>query len=296
MTTSPTSPRSSRARRITFVAVAVSAVLVLGIVLSAAGCKPSVSVQTGIRTMCSYGHLVDEDVKTVKVPADKAASYRVVTKYITCPRHLEAERLMAQAKAALTKGDKANARKLLRQAFAKASNVQDPAGLSASLKVPRPAGGWTGGTAGGGTTGGGTSGGTKPTDEGVVSPVDLMVSLPKSLPGYQLVSENRSMVAATRTFRGTTALPQQLVVQVTYVGTKQGYDDWFQDRVKLAYTISPQTLKAGGQSVYFATDGKRFATGAWYRGGGAFQVEAAAKSGSPAALKSSVLDAIGRMP
>lgn len=295
MTASHNPLPSSRAWRIAFVAMVVSAVLVLGIALSAVGCRPTVSVQTGTRTQCSYGHPVSEDIKTVRVPADKAASSRVVTKYITCPRHLEAERLMAQANAALAKGDKNKAKKLVKQAFAKASDVEDPSGLSAKLKVTRPAGD-TGTSSGGGTSGGGTSGGTKPTGEGVVSPVDLMVSLPKSLPGYVLLSENRSMIAATRTFRGTTALPQQLVVQVTYVGSEQGYEDWFEDRVKVAYTSSPQTVRAGGQKVYFATDGKRFATGVWYRGGGAFQVEAAAKSGSPAALRSSVLDVIGRMP
>lgn len=288
MTAVASPPRSSRNRRIVLVAMAVAAVIVLGAALAFVGCKPSVSVQTGTRTQCTYGHLVSEDLRTVKVPADKAASYGVATKYVTCDRHQEAERLMAQARAALAKKDQAKAKKLLQQAFAKASDVEDPSGLSAKLKVKRPAGG--------GTSGGGTSGGTKPTGDGVVSPVDLMVSLPKTLPGYVLLSENRSMIAATRTFRGTTALPQQLVIQVTYVGGEQGYEDWFEDRVKLAYTVSAQTVKADGQSVYFATDGTRFATGAWYRGGGAFQVEAAAKSGSPAALKSSVLDVIGRMP
>ena len=292
MTASSPSPRSSRARRIAFIAMALAAVLALGIVLSVAGCRQYVSVRAGTRTECNYGHLVGEDIRTVKVPADKVGSYGVITKYITCPRHLEAERLMAQAKAAFGKGDKAKAKKLLQQAFAQASDVQDPSGLGSKLKVARPAGG----TSSGDTTGGGTPGGTTPAGDGVVSPVDLMVSLPKTLPGYVLLSENRSMVAATRTFRGTTALPRQLVVQVTYVGTEVGYKDWFEDRIKLAYTVSPQTVKADGQSVYFATDGTRFATGAWYHGGGAFQVEAAAKSGSPAALKTPVLDAIGRMP
>jgi hypothetical protein len=274
--------------------VAVVAVLAIGVAFAVVGLKPQVSVQSGTRTQCTYGHLVDEAIKTMKVPADKAALYGVATKYLTCPRHQEAERLMAQAKAALAKGDKAKAKKLVQQAFAQASDVADPSGLSASLKVARPSG--SSGSTSGAAAGGGTGGGADPTGDGVVSPVDLISALPKSLPGYQFVSENRSMVAATRTFRGTTALPQQLVVQVTYVGGETGYDDWFEDRVKLAYSVSPQTVKADGRSVYFATDGQRFAAASWYQGGGAFQVEAAAESGSPAALKSSVLDVIGRMP
>lgn len=274
--------------------LAVGTAVVLAVYLLAiSGCSPMVSVQTGTKTLCRYGHAVSEDIRTVKVRANAVDRYAIVTKYVVCPNHREAEQLVADAKRALGRGDGEEAEKLLAKAFETAPDVDDPDGLAARLGVKRPTARPRPATP---TTPTPKSPTTKaPSGGGVISPVDLIAALPRSLPGYQFSSENRSSVSASRVFYGVSAPPREVIVQVTYVGSASAYESWARP-IKLSYSVSGATLKVGSRTVYFGTDGKRFATAIWRNGGAALQVEAVAKSGAPAKLRSAVVDVIGRMP
>lgn len=283
---------SPRAGSLFLLGVVVAAGLV-GAGLFIVGGPKKVQVSSGTRVLCRYGHVVSEDIKTLTVEARDAQKYRIRTDYTICPEHERAELLLRQAAAALKKGDKAEATSLAKKAYATASDVSDPTGLGKKLGVTG-----TGDTAprGGSSEGGSGGGGAASGGSEVVSPVDLIASLPSSLSGYELVAEDRSAVSAARRFKGTTARPKELVTYVLYVGGADAYTAWFNTQIKNRYSVGAQNLTVGTRKVYFATDGFTFATAVWRSGGAALQVEAAPRSGSPSALKDSVLAVVKKMP
>lgn len=86
------------------VLIAVGLVVALGAAASFV-LAPKVSVLAGERIECVYGHVVKDDVKEIEVRKAEAANYGVKSETVTCAKHREAERLYAEAQAALAKGD-----------------------------------------------------------------------------------------------------------------------------------------------------------------------------------------------
>ena len=100
-----------------FGAACMLTVLAVSLV-TVAGCQKKIEVQSGKRTLCTYGEVVSNDIQTVSVSADRAGAYRVETVTITCDRHRKLEALYSEAQADITGGDLASAKIKLLQVVA----------------------------------------------------------------------------------------------------------------------------------------------------------------------------------
>lgn len=263
---------------------AIALAALAGLVVLAAGCQPTVQVRTGTRTVCTYGEVVEESITTVEVPAALADQYGVQTKTITCEKHAGAEALYSAAQDAIRAGDLKAARDALERLIAADANF----GLaSAQLKeivagrTPKPDRSRRGGASGPAT---GTAGVNDPLPVGPIA--NLSSWLPDTLPGFSSQPLKADTVALTREYLPAGAgHVGQIVVFVEQYKTPAAATAAMATGVKRSYATSPATLQVKGRSIYFGTDGKRFAIIAWNEGGVVVTVEAMATSGPATALK-----------
>lgn len=242
------------------------------------GCTRMVRVETGEVTTCTYGEVISNTVKVVEVPADKAGDYSVVTKTVTCARHARLEALYAEAQAAILASDLSTARaKLAEIVAADAAFRRAKAQLDAIDKGQKPV------PDSGGTGGGTDSGGKLP-----VGPIaNLAAFVPDTLPGYTALPITSDVFTLARQYAPAAGGPTDSFVIVV-----EQYRDATAAKAAIASAIAPgygsnvSTVMIAGRSARFGTDGKRFATIAWYEGGVLIVLEASSKSRKPAGLKS----------
>jgi hypothetical protein len=250
------------------------------------GCTPMVRVESGELVTCTYGEVISNTVKVMEVPADKAASYRLVTKTITCDRHKRLEALYAEAQAAIQASDLATAKAKLAAIVA-----SDPAFLKAKSQLAaidsgeKPVVDTTAPTGGSGAGGGGGtgSGGQQP-----VGPIaNLQSFVPDTLPGYTSTRLTSDVYTLDREYIPAQGAPTDSLVVVV-----EQYKDATAAKAAIASGIAPgygsdvSTVQIAGRSVRFGTDGKRFATLAWNESGVLVVMEASSASRKPADLKS----------
>lgn len=253
--------------------------------LALSGCARTVRVESGELVRCTYGEVVTNTVKVVEVPADKAASYHVVTKTVTCDKHKRLEELYAQAQAAISASDLAAARlKLAEVVKADAAFRRAKAQLDAIDAGQKP-------TPDSGSGGTGT-GGKQP-----VGPIaNLADRVPATLPGYTAAPIISDVFTLSRQYTPDASAPtDSLVVVVEQYRSATAAKAAITRTVARGYAHDVSTVKIAGRSVRFGTDGKRFATVAWYEGGVMIVMEAASSSGKPAALKTHLVSLAGEI-
>jgi len=251
----------------------VSLALLASVVL--AGCARTVRVEAGELVTCAYGEVVTNTVKVVEVPADKVADYRVVSTTVTCEKHKGLEALYAQAQASIVASDLVAARLKLAEivksdaAFRRAQAQIDA--IDAGQK-PAPDSG----------TGGNDTGGNGP-----VGPIaNLSDRVPDTLPGYTAAPVISDVFTLSRQYSPAAGAPtDSLVVVVEQYRDASAAKAALARNVSRSYGDDVSTVKIAGRSVRFGTDGKRFATVAWYEQGVLIVMEAAATSGKPEGLK-----------
>ena len=235
--------------------VLVVALAVAGV--SAAGCQRKVEVKSGTITMCTAGEVISNDVKTVKVPANKAGAYRVRTVVVTCDKHAKLATIYAEAQTALAAGDtKLAATKLAavlaidpayRGAKAQADSIKKGAKtVPDTTPAPSPV-----------TTG--TPVPPKPGDE-PGSNAALSKWAPDTVTGFTAQKLLADALSISREYLPSGTSPASgLVIVAEQFRTAADAKSALGHQVKEPYSKDPATIKVKGRDAYFGTDGKRFA-------------------------------------
>ena len=270
------------------------AILILISVLSAgvlllAGCNRTVRVETGERIVCTYGEVVTDTIRTVEVPSDQAAKYKVVRETITCDRHKRLEALYGEAQAAIIASDLKTARTKLAEivttepTFKNAQQQLDAIDEGKTPTVDTS----VSATSGSGATTTPAPGSTPSQGQQPVGPVATLSTLvPYTLPGYTSTPIIADVYTLTRQYLPAKSDPTDALVVVV-----EQYKDAAAAKAAIAndlgrsYTTNSSTVTVNGRSVYFGTDGHRLAIVAWNENGVIVAVEGSSKTGKPTALK-----------
>jgi hypothetical protein len=275
--------------------VAASIVLVAAVL---AGCGPKlVEVKTGEKVVCTYGETLSSTVKTIEVPADKAAGYKVSVKTILCDRHRKLEILYGHAQDQIKAGKLDEARASLTQVLAgDPAFRQALAQLNAINAGKKPTAdttfvpGATVSTGGGAPAGGGT-------DQVPVGPIDsLKPFVPDTLPGYTASAPVVDVYTISREYVPTAAgRIAGLVISVEQYKTAESAAAAVTVGVKRDYPVKPSTVSVKSLKGYFGTDGRGFAVVEFNDGAVVVVVEGQASSGDAAALSGDLTSIAARI-
>ena len=271
--------------------------------VTSAGCQKKVEVQTGTRTVCTYGEGISADVRTIKVPANKAGDYRVVTVTKTCDRHRKLEALYAAAQLDITHDDLAAAKAKLTQivasdaAFGRAKQQLDQiiAKKKPSPDTSNPAGGSKPTAPGPGSAPapapapGGTSS-TGPAEA-------LLTWTPDALTGYSAAKPVIDALAVSRQYTPRSATKiVSLVIAAEQFRDAAAANGALASQEKSHYARDAATIRINGHSAYFGTDGRRFAVLAFTDGAVLIVVEMAGDPGGQAGLKDGLVGVAKQLP
>jgi uncharacterized protein (DUF305 family) len=231
------------------------------------GCERTVSVQNGVRVVCTYGHTVSDTVKTIEVPASQASNYSVQTKQIVCPEHQQAEKLYREAQAALAKADLKAAAAALKKVVALDAGFRQAKEQLAQIeagKKPAPDTNASGSSSSATDTAGGTGEkpGTKPGtpgDDG--DPEGPVASLRKWLPdditGYSAEPLVADAFTITRNYAPDGGpKTKQLIIAAEQLADAKAVDRAIEANVRLLYTTDARNLTVGGKKAYIGTNGR----------------------------------------
>lgn len=278
-------------RRIVLAAVITSLLLSVG--LTACGPK-TVRVETGVRTVCTYGEVLTDTVKAIEVPANKAGDYGITSKTVTCSLHLRLEKLYAEAQAAIAAGDLDTAKAKLAEivksdaAFRQAQKQLDaisagktPAEDKEATSTPTP------GTNTGGNPG---EGGNQPEPEPIGPVASLKTWVPDRLTGYTATPLLSDVFSLTREYVPSASSPAaSLVIVVEEYGKAKFAQSAVTKMIGASYSEDAANATIEGRKVRFGTDGSRFATAAWSEGSLLIVIEGSSASRQPEKLKSHLL-------
>lgn len=261
----------------------------------ASGCQKMVDVQTGTRTVDSQGRVISEDIRTVRVPQETAGAYRIntITQEDTASAQLAA--LYGAAQTAIAAGDlKTAATKLAEviaisptyrnaqkqsDAIAKGEKVTPdttPSEPATSTTKPTPAPG------------------TKPPAE--ISSA-LLRWMPDSLDGFTAETAAVDPLSVSRQYVPGSGNPAKtFVIVAEQFRTSAEAKRALEVNVKARYSKNTDSLKVGGRTVYFGTDGSQFAVIGFTSGPVMVALEASPDSGAPSTMKSVLVDALKQLP
>ena len=258
--------------------------------LALAGCAQLVRVETGTIVTCTYGEITTDTVHVIEVPADQAANYTVTRETTTCPLHLKAEALYAEAQAAILASDLEAAKAKLAEivaldaTFRRARSELDAINAG---KTPVPDTGST--TPSAGTTD--TAGNGKLP----VGPVaNLANYVPDSVAGYTGQPVNADVFTLAREYAPPANSPADYLVIVV-----EQYKDAKAAQADVVAAIAPRygfgvsKVNVAGREMRFGTDGSRFATLEWNDSGILVVIEASSAARKPADLKSTLVTLAG---
>ncbi|RJQ51559.1 MAG: hypothetical protein C4521_12255 [Actinobacteria bacterium] len=260
--------------------------------LSVLSCgRNEVSVKAGRRIICKYGHVIKDTSRFIKVDPSKAKNYSVSQETTICARHLQAQRLYAEAQAALAKRAKARAKALLAKVVALDPEFEQAASQYESLGGSAPK---VVGSSGGGSSGAAASnskGGTAP--KGSTS-TTYLGRLPRSVPSYKLISQSEDVLSGTRLFAATqSSNPVRLLTfSASWLGTKTDFKSWYDRTLKARYSVGASSVKEISPYARFGTDGSKYANVTWphpREKGLVFSVEMEARKGNPLSLKTTLI-------
>lgn len=266
------------------------AIAALAGALALVGCAQLVRVETGTIVTCTYGEITTDTVHVIEVPADQAANYTVTRETTTCPLHLKAEALYAEAQAAILSADLEAAKAKLAEivaldaTFRRARSELDAINAG---KTPVPDTGST--TPSTGTTG--TAGG----DKLPLGPVaNLANYVPDSVAGYTGQPVNADVFTLAREYAPPANSPADYLVIVVeqYKDAKAAQADVVAAIVP-RYGFGVSKVNVAGREMRFGTDGSRFATLEWNDGGILVVIEASSAARKPVDLKSTLVTLAG---
>lgn len=259
------------------------------------GCQKKIEVQSGTRTVCTYGEVVSRDIKTISVPADKAGSYRVRTVTVTCDRHKKLEALYAAAQADITKGDLAAAKLKLAEIVATDSAFRlankQLSDINAGKKPSPDSGAATRPSSPTTTT-------PKPGDATPTGPIESMMKwTPDKITGFTASKVAADAMSLSRQYAptGDTAVKSLVIAAEQYRDAKTATAA-LGAYAKRPFPMNSATITVNGHSAYFGTDGTRFAILAFTQGAVLVQIEMSSKPGEQATLKNALVAVAKQLP
>jgi hypothetical protein len=293
-------------RRVLAASLAI-ALAVVGFGVSACGSR--VTVETGNRVVCTYGETISEQVHSAKVPPDEAGRLGVKTVTKICDRHAKAERLYAQAQAALVKGNVKTAQAALTKVVEIDSGFRlAQTQLDTIVAGKKPAAdGNTSTTTNGGTGTGSNSSGNPPSSKPAPStpgdkgkPVGPIASLtgwtPATLSGYsaqKLIAD--PLVLSRQYVPSATGSRGALVIVAEQVGNANAAKSRLSQEMA-RYSKDDKTTTINGRSVRLGTDGESFAALGILDGPVIVILEMDASTGSPTALLPQLTEIAKQLP
>ncbi|MEI8082765.1 MAG: hypothetical protein WCI74_13075 [Actinomycetes bacterium] len=223
--------------------------------VSVVGCQRKVEVQSGTRTVCTAGEVISEDIKTVKVPADKAGAYKVVTITVTCDRHSGLATTYAEAQAALAVGDIKLAATKLDQVLAVDPTYRKAKAQSDAIKKgqkPAPD------TNTPSTPETGTVTEPPPGDGGGTG--SLSKWAPDTITGFTADKIKSDALSMSREYlpSGSSAA-KGLAVSAEQFRTSEDAQSALKRQVKEKYSRNAASIKVKNRDAYFGTDGQAHA-------------------------------------
>lgn len=262
----------------------------LAALLAGSACQRMVDVQVGTRTVDSQGRVISQDIRTIRVPADQAASYHVTT--ITRPdTQAQIVALYAEAQKAIAGGDLTTAKAKLDQLLKLTTDYRSAKAQSDAIKAGKKV------TAD--TTAPKTTKPTPPPPSGEPTAVagSLLQWVPDKVTGFSAGKPSVDSLSVSREYTpasGSSA--QSLVIVAEQFRTAADAKSALTSEVKNRYPKNAATLTVHGHSAYFGTDGRRFATIAFVSGSVMVAAEASPDSGAPSQLKSLLEKVVEQLP
>jgi hypothetical protein len=277
------------------IAVLLSTLLVTGGVLSA--CQKMVDVQNGTRVVDSQGNVISSDVKTIRVPADKAGAYRVVTITKDASGTASVSALYDTAQRAIASGDTSAALTSLSAVMAIDPNYGNAKAQSDALKAGKKV---TPDTNRPGTTPGKPTTPTKPTTPGSATENSALTKwLPDTIDGFTAQKALIDPLEVSRQYDPKAGSPAaHFVIVADQYSTKAAAGRALDFTVRQKYPKDAETIKVNGHTAFFSTDGKNggFAVLGFVDGASVVALEMQTASGSPSALKSALVKAMSQLP
>lgn len=277
-------------------ALAAAMGLLASVALGASACSKKVEVQTGTKTVCSYGHTVSDDIRTIEVSSDEVALHRVETKTVVCDRHKKLETLYGDAQKAIGAGDLKTAQAKLTEIVAADTGFKMAKSQLDRIKAgqkPAPDSGT--GTPSGGST-------PKPQNPGdsetSVPSGSLKVWMPDSLTGFTASEPIVDVLTISRTYRpASDSKILTFVIVAEQYRTPKDAAAALDSRIKRQYTKDVDAPTIKGRTVHIGTDGKQFAAAGLTKGSVFVALEMSAKDGAaPKALKSTLVEVLNQLP
>lgn len=268
--------------------------LLLAAALSATGCQRQVEVQTGTRVMCEYGHVISDDVQTVKVAANEAAKYKVETVTRVCDRHTELEALYNEAQTALAAGKTVRAKATLTKIVATDATFRKAKEqLETINRGGKPAPDTTPNTPSTNST-------TSPPSTGTTATVPNALSgwMPDAISEFSAKKALVDPLSVSREYLPTAGSnpAAALVVYAEQFLSPAAANAALASQIKSAYPKNAASIKVNSHSAYFGTDGRQYAVIGFTSGPVMVALEMTAKSGNPAALRSALEAAAKQLP
>ena len=280
----------SRLVRLSLVASAVMAAVLL------AGCQPAVEVKTGERVVCTEGHVISEDIRTIEVPANEISNYKVTTVVQTCPQHTELVALYEEAQKAIAEGDLKTAQDKLstivasdpafRKAKTQLEKVKTGEKPAVDNEQPAPPA----------TTDGSNS---KPGEGDTSTPAGTLLKwAPDTIKGFKSTKPIVELLNISREYvpeSGTQAV--SFVIVVEQAKTAKGAQAELNTQVKQQYPADQDTITVNGRKVFFGTNGNRFAAIGFTEGAVMVALEMSAEANkAPKTLKDELVEAAKQLP
>jgi hypothetical protein len=273
----------------------LAALLMFAVLVVTPACQRTVEVQTGTRTVDSQGHVISEDIRTVRVPADKASAYRVVTIKQPASNADTFASLYAEAQKAIEGGNLKLAETKLTELLGLTADYQMAKSQLDAIKKGQKVSADPKATKPGTTT---SPGGTS---DAPGQPVEVAGSLlqwvPDTLSGFTAAKTSADALSVSREYKpGSGNAAASLVIIAEQFRTAADAKSALAIQAKRPYPKNAATSKVHGHDVYFGTDGKRFAVMGFTSGAVMVAVEASPESGSPSGLSAALAKVVSQLP
>lgn len=278
-------------RRFGRLAVAAALLATLGL---ASACQRMVDVQNGTRTVDSQGRVVSEDIHTLRVAADKAGAYRVTTIVLDSALETRLAGLYTEAQSAITSGDLTSASVKLGEIIAIAPNYRHAKQQSDAIKKGQKV---TPDTTTPGSTTAPKPGTPAPSASPTETPSALLSWTPDTVAGFVAAKPAVDPLSVSREYVPGSGNPaKSLVIVAEQFRTSADAKSALEVNVKQRYPKNASSSTVHGHTVYFGTDGTRFAAMGLTSGAVMIALEASPDSGAPSAMKMTLEKALGQLP
>jgi hypothetical protein len=255
-------------------------------------CQRMVDVQNGTRVVDSQGRVISEDIQTLRVPADKAGAYRVqiITRDATSTPAVA--QLYDDAQKALTTGNLKLAQQKLDQVIAIQPDYRKAKVQSDALKKGQKVAPDT-------TPSKPATSTPKPQtpSQPPAAPSALLDWAPDTLTGFTATKAAVDPLSISREYSPSSGNPaKSLVIVAEQFRTSAAAKTALETNVKQRYTKNASSSTIHGHSVYFGTDGARFAVVGFTDGAVMVALEASPDSGAPTAMKATLEKALAQLP